>query len=63
MKTIIYKSGNGYNATTEENYFARVQDANKIARFSNCQGFDSPQDVADYLTTYCHVEKKDIIIK
>jgi hypothetical protein len=45
-KYVIYKDGNGWKGTPEDNYNARIQDAFKIL---DLKAFKSGQEAADYL--------------
>lgn len=59
MKRVIYKSFGVYCVTTEENYNAPIQDANKICRMEN---FSNPEEIINYYCTYCGSKQEDFII-
>ena len=59
MKQVIYKSIFGLCSTTEDNYNAKIQDANKIQKW---EGFESVEEIIDYATKYLKQSKEDFII-
>lgn len=52
MKWIIWDVGSGWQATTEENYRAYISNARLYKKFERSMGFESEQDVKDYLCGY-----------
>lgn len=59
MKTVIYKAGGIYYATTEENYKARIQNARAIHKLED---FNSAEEIIDYYCTYFGSKTEDFII-
>ena len=49
MKYIIYRNGFGLSMTTEENYNARIMDANKV---TNLDGFANAEEARDWMCDY-----------
>jgi hypothetical protein len=49
MKFIVWKTEWDWKATTEENYNRYIQNAREIKTFNKRDGFESAEDVADYL--------------
>ena len=51
-KYILYKENNDYKFTNEANYHARIANANQIATFEKDAGFETADDVIDYVCKY-----------
>lgn len=58
-KIVIYKVGNIYHTTDEDNYNARIQNARKIHAID---GAESAQDIIDYYIRYGWADSKDDFI-
>lgn len=61
MKFIIWKTEWDWKATTEENYNRYIQNAREIKTFSKRDGFESAEDVVDYLKKWFGAS--EVIIK
>lgn len=59
MKIVIYSELGTFKTTTEENYKARISDANKIQSWI---GFVSAEEIINYCVAYCGKTKEDFII-
>lgn len=59
-KTVIYKRLGKFYITNEENYNARIQNANAI---HHMQDFTSADEIIEYLCKYCGGKAEDFIIK
>lgn len=60
MKHIIYKDFYGYKMTSEANFNASIQNANKITDLKN---FSNIPQIIDYFVKYCGSKESDFIIK
>ena len=58
-KYIIYKEGNKIKGTTVLNYYAMIQDANKILTFHT---FTSLQQAKDYIIKYVNLTDEEVQI-
>ena len=58
-KYIIYKEGKKIKGTNALNYYAMIQDANKIATFN---GFKSLHQAKSYMITYSDLTAEEIEI-
>lgn len=59
-KYVLYKQSGVWYGTKQENYEARVQNANAIQSF---KAFNSVEDIIEYLSKYGNISKEDIIVK
>ena len=59
MKYVIYKTIFGYCVTSEENYYARLQDARAIQK---CYDFESVNSIIEYYCKYFNCKREDFII-
>lgn len=59
-KYVLYKQSGVWYGTKQENYEARIQNANVIQSF---KAFNSVDDIISYLSKYGHISKEDIIVK
>lgn len=59
MKNIIYKNIFGYCVTTEQNYYAQIQNARLIQR---CYDFKSAYDIIDYFCNYFGYSSEEFLI-
>ena len=59
-KYVLYKQSGVWYGTKQENYEARMQNANAIQSF---KAFNSVDDIISYLSKYGHISKEDIIVK
>ena len=60
MKIVIYKVGETYYTTTEENYKARIQDARAIYKM---QDFTSAEEIINYYCKYFGNKTEEFIIE
>ena len=60
MKIVIYRVGETYYTTTEENYKARIQDARAIHKM---QDFTSAEEIINYYCKYFGNKTEDFIIE
>lgn len=58
-KMILYKSFLGYEATTEANYKAVIQNPRLITKFYD---FETVQEILDYYERYFKIPASDIYI-
>lgn len=59
MKMVIYKQLGEFYVTNEENYKARIQNANKI---HHMQDFKSAEEIIEYFCKYFNSKPEDFII-
>ena len=59
-KYVLYKEAGVWHGTNQENYEARIQNANAIQSF---KAFSSVDAIISYLNKYGHLSKEDIIVK
>ena len=58
-RTVIYKIGETYYVTNENNYKASIQNARAI----HCmKDFDSPEEIIEYFCKYFGSKAKDFIV-
>ena len=58
---VIYKEGPNFMFTNRANYESRIPSANQISTFYRRDGFETPEDVVDYMLKYSHGLTKDDI--
>ena len=59
-KYVLYQRAGVWYGTKQENYGARIQNANAIQSFKS---FNSVDDIIEYLSKYGNISKEDIIVK
>lgn len=59
MKTVIYKVGNHYCTTTEQNYRRRIMDARLINRLTD---FKNAKEIIEYFCQNCSADPTDFIV-
>ena len=59
-KYVLYQRAGVWYGTKQENYEARIQNANAIQSF---KAFNSVNDIIEYLSKYGNISKEDIIVK
>lgn len=59
-RIIVKKTSDGFSATTESNYNAVIQDANKVWEFRTSEGFKEFPDVKEYIRKWFHTE--DVVL-
>lgn len=50
---VIYDSFNGFAMTNENNFNAYIMNANEITEFKKSNGFETLDDVVNYIKKYC----------
>lgn len=58
-KIIIFKDGNKYKATTEQNYYSKIWDGLKV---HDCNGFETAEEIKNYYIKYCNIKSENIKI-
>ena len=59
MKYVIYKSLGNFYVTTKENYNARIQNADEIAKVV---GFETAEEIIDYYCRNIKAKPEDFIV-
>lgn len=58
-KYVVYRSAWGYHITSQENYYAPIQDAHKTITFRDC---DTMADAVLTAKTWLHLTDEQLII-
>lgn len=62
-KYILHKNiFNDFIFTDKENYNARIQNAELIHTFQKCEGFETEEDVIEYVIKYFKIKRENIEI-
>ena len=60
MKIVIYREFGMLKTTTEENYNARIKNANKIQVWKD---FETAEEIIDYCIKYCVKKAENFIVR
>jgi histidyl-tRNA synthetase len=60
-RIIVKKTSDGFSATTESNHKAMIQDARKVWKFRESEGFKEFSDVKEYIKKWFHIE--DVVLE
>lgn len=60
MKTVIFKTFNGYATTSEDNYNARIRNERKV---TDCSAFASPEEIIKYFCKYFGCKADEFIVE
>lgn len=59
-RIIVKKTSDGFSATTESNYNAVIQDAHKVWKFRESEGFREFSDVKEYIEKWFRTD--DVVL-
>jgi len=64
MKKYVLVCGTyGFTLHKSENYKARISDARDCWKFEKCNGFESTEDVLEYVEQYFKINRNEIEVK